>query len=130
MEQVQAGSPPGSVTARVTLFSPALCPRSIQIIPGRLSKPRTGQPNLLLSSALRRGPPGRPYLQHRQIPQQAVLLPGHLPFLPRGRRRHYRRGNPIRRQTRAPGDPTGLSRHHCRHHHYLHFPAAPARTET
>lgn len=118
----------GCVTAGVTIFSPALCPRIIQIIPRRLSKPRTGQPIPLLSSALQRGPPGWPHLQHCQIPQQAVLLPGRCPFLSPGRWRHHCRGDPIRRQTRAPGDPTGFSCHHCRC--YLHFPAAPARTET
>lgn len=129
VKRTQAGHLAGSVTAGVTIFSPALCPCFIQIIPGRLSKPRTGQPIPLLSSALQRGPPGRPHLQHRQIPQQAVLLPGRHPFFPSGRRRrHHRRGDPIRRQTRAPGDPAGFSRHHCRR--YLHFPAAPARTET
>lgn len=128
VERIQAGHLAGSVTAGVTVFSPALCPCFIQIIPGRLSEPRTGQPIPLLPSALRRGPPGRPHLQHRQIPQQAVLLPSRHPFLPPGRRRHHRRGDPVRRQNRAPGDPAWFARHHRRC--YLHFPAAPARKET
>lgn len=130
-EQRQAGHLAGNVTAGVTvppLTHPSLCPCFMQIIPGRLSEPRTGQPIPLLSSSLRRGPPGRSHLQHRQIPQQAVFLPGRRPFLPAGRRRHHRRGDPIRRQARAPGDPAGRSHRHCRR--YLHFPAAPARTET
>lgn len=105
VERIQAGHLAGSVTAGVTVFSPALCPCFIQIIPGRLSEPRTGQPIPLLPSALRRGPPGRPHLQHRQIPQQAVLLPSRHPIFPPGRRRHHRRGDPVRRQNRAPGDP-------------------------
>ncbi|XP_024860142.1 checkpoint suppressor 1 isoform X2 [Kryptolebias marmoratus] len=99
-----------------------------KIIPGRVSKPRTGQPDPLLAPALRRGPPGGPHLQHCQVPQQAVLLPGRHPFLPAGRRRHHRRGDPVGRQARAPGDPTGFSHRHCRRRLYL--PAAPARTET
>lgn len=124
VRRIQAGHLAGSATARVTMFSLTLCPCFIQIIPGRLSKPGTGQPIPVLSSALQRGPPGRPHLQHRQIPQQAVLL-----FLSPGRRRrHHRRGDPVRRETRTPGDPAGFSHHHCRRH--LHFPAGPARTET
>lgn len=124
LKRAQADHLAGSVT----VFSPALCPCFIQIIPGRLSEPGTGQPIPLLASTLQRGPPGRPYLQHRQIPQQAVLLTGCCPIIPPGRRRHNRRGDPIRRQTRAPGNPSGFSHHHCCR--YVHIPAAPARTET
>ena len=139
LEQLQwseayTAGPPGwqcdSTSNNTLSLSLALsrCPCLIQIIPGRLSEPRTGQPIPLLPSARQWGPPGRPHLQHRQIPQQAVQLPS-WPFFPPGRRRHHRRGDPVRRQTRAQGDPSGFSRQCCRRSR-LHFPAAPARTET
>ncbi|KAM9704685.1 checkpoint suppressor 1 isoform 3-T3 [Menidia menidia] len=98
-----------------------------KIVPGRLSDPGAGQPVLLLPPALRRGPAGRPHLQHRQVPQQGrrpVLLAG------RRRRRHHRRGDPVGRQARAPGDPAGFAPRRHRRRRRLRFPAAPARTET
>lgn len=49
----EVGHPPGAVAAGLTVFSPTLCPCFLQIIPGRLSEPRTGQPIPLLPSALR-----------------------------------------------------------------------------
>ncbi|XP_061602542.1 forkhead box protein J1-like isoform X2 [Cololabis saira] len=113
-----------------------------KVVSGRVSKRRAAEPVLppLLPPALRgpagpaghaghAGHAGRPHLQHRQVPQQAVLLPAR-------RRRHHRRGDPVGRQAGAPGDPAGLSRRRRRRRRQrqqqqrLHFPAAPARTET